>query len=174
MSKYLLLIIFILISFSKSKLTLYSSIITSESTSTSNSSNTSLHFGKLLEDFFYGIANNDSSLCVATIKQNENYFHEIITGLLNTNDTFEEKLKNYGFKMVKIRGFIKNCQLSFLFKLYFDMTNGPRIANIGRILVNNSTYISSALDGILDKKSGNTFFKALGNVTKFIFNITVR
>ena len=171
MSKYFIILILTLISFSFLNTNIDSYILISES----NNTNITLNFSNYLIDLFSGIADNSSnSSCVSTIETNRDEFESIFCGIIEkaSEYTFERLLKVYGYRLIKVHEFLKNCQLSFLFNIYFQITNANKIEKLGYLISNQSIPISNELISVKDGEE--KFFKALGKIAKIIFNIKIR
>ena len=171
MSKFFIIIILTLILFSFQQINTDSPILTSES----NITNITINFSNYLIELFSGIADNSSnSSCVGTIKTNRDKFDDIIEGILsNINEyTFEKLLRVYGFRLIKIHEFLKNCQLAFLVKIYMGITNAKKIEKLGYLISNESNYISEELTSVVGGEEN--FFKALGKIIKISFDIKIR
>ena len=126
-------------------------------------------YASYLIKFFSGMADNDTnSLCIQTVKQNREEINEIIDGMLSMLGKFEDLVRIYGFKLIKIPGLIKNCQFANLFKVYFHLTNETMLREIGKGTVNCSLNITNAI------KEYGDFFKSFGYVSKVLFDLKIR
>ena len=166
MSKILLLIISsILFSFSSS-----------HNISDSNNTNNQLTvlddkggYASYINRFFSGIADNvENSTCIKSIEDNRSELNELIEGMLGMLGKFEELLRKYGLKLIKIPGLIKNCQFANLFKVYFTLSNKEQIELIGQRTVNcsaNITYVMNKDDDAI---------KIIGYIIKILFDLKIR
>ena len=169
MSKILLLIISsILFSFSSS-----------HNISDSNNTNNQLTvlddkggYASYINRFFSGIADNvENSTCIKSIEDNRSDLNELIEGMLGMLGMlgkFEELLRKYGLKLIKIPGLIKNCQFANLFKVYFTLSNKEQIELIGQRTVNcsaNITYVMNKDDDAI---------KIIGYIIKILFDLKIR
>ena len=166
MSKILLLIISsILFSFSSS-----------HNISDSNNTNNQLTvlddkggYASYINRFFSGIADNvENSTCIKSIEDNRSELNELIEGMLGMLGKFEELLRKYGLKLIKIPGLIKNCQFANLFKVYFTLNNKEQIELIGQRTVNcsaNITYVMNKDDDAI---------KIIGYIIKILFDLKIR
>ena len=166
MSKILLLIISsILFSFSSS-----------HNISDSNNTNNQLTvlddkggYASYISRFFSGIADNvENSTCIKSIEDNRSELNELIEGMLGMLGKFEELLRKYGLKLIKIPGLIKNCQFANLFKVYFTLNNKEQIELIGQRTVNcsaNITYVMNKDDDAI---------KIIGYIIKILFDLKIR
>ena len=166
MSKILLLIISsILFSFSSS-----------HNISDSNNTNNQLtvldykgDYASYINRFFSGIADNvENSTCIKSIEDNRSELNELIEGMLGMLGKFEELLRKYGLKLIKIPGLIKNCQFANLFKVYFTLSNKEQIELIGQRTVNcsaNITYVMNKDDDAI---------KIIGYIIKILFDLKIR
>ena len=166
MSKILLLIISsILFSFSSS-----------HNISDSNNTNNQLtvlddkgDYASYINRFFSGIADNvENSTCIKSIEDNRSELNELIEGMLGMLGKFEELLRKYGLKLIKIPGLIKNCQFANLFKVYFTLNNKEQIELIGQRTVNcsaNITYVMNKDDDAI---------KIIGYIIKILFDLKIR
>ena len=171
MSKYYIIIALTLISLSFIKTNIDSPILTSES----NNTNFTINFSSIIIDLFSGIAvNSSNSTCVGTIKTNRDEFDSIFGGIFEnaTEYTFEKIIKVYGYRLIKIHEFLKNCQMAFLFNIYFQITNAKKIEQLGYLISNQSQPIFNELVDVYNEKE--KFFKALGKIAKILFNIKIR
>ena len=166
MSKILLLIISsILFSFSSS-----------HNISDSNNTNNQLTvlddkggYASYINRFFSGIADNvENSTCIKSIEDNRSELNELIEGMLGMLGKFEELLRKYGLKLIKIPGLIKNCQFANFFKVYFTLNNKEQIELIGQRTVNcsaNITYVMNKDDDAI---------KIIGYIIKILFDLKIR
>ena len=166
MSKILLLIISsILFSFSSS-----------HNISDSNNTNNLLtvlddkgDYASYINRFFSGIADNvENSTCIKSIEDNRSELNELIEGMLGMLGKFEELLRKYGLKLIKIPGLIKNCQFANFFKVYFALNNKEQIELIGQRTVNcsaNITYVMNKDDDAI---------KIIGYIIKILFDLKIR
>ena len=166
MSKILLLIISsILFSFSSS-----------HNISDSNNTNNLLtvlddkgDYASYINRFFSGIADNvENSTCIKSIEDNRSELNELIEGMLGMLGKFEELLRKYGLKLIKIPGLIKNCQFANFFKVYFVLNNKELIELIGQRTVNcsaNITYVMNKDDDAI---------KIIGYIIKILFDLKIR
>ena len=166
MSKILLLIISsILFSFSSS-----------HNISDSNNTNNQLTvlddkggYASYISRFFSGIADNvENSTCIKSIEDNRSELNELIEGMLGMLGKFEELLRKYGLKLIKIPGLIKNCQFANFFKVYFALNNKEQIELIGQRTVNcsaNITYVMNKDDDAI---------KIIGYIIKILFDLKIR
>ena len=166
MSKILLLIISsILFSFSSS-----------HNINDSNNTNNQLTvlddkggYASYINRFFSGIADNvENSTCIKSIEDNRSELNELIEGMLGMLGKFEELLRKYGLKLIKIPGLIKNCQFANFFKVYFTLNNKEQIELIGQRTVNcsaNITYVMNKDDDAI---------KIIGYIIKILFDLKIR
>ena len=165
MPKYSILIFFILFSFSYVKENINPNIL-------SPLSDEAEDYTSYLIEFFSGMVGNvTNSRCIKNLENQRDKYTELISEIMNLEGDlkFDDFTRIYGFRIIKMPGFLKDCQLAFLFRMYFMLTNIDKIKYIGYKIVNNSLEI---VDSINSAKDGNsTFFKALGSIIRLSFDL---
>ena len=167
MSKYTILIFFILFSFSYVK----------ENINTNTNINNPLSeeaedFTSYLIEFLSGLTVNETkSRCIKNLQNQREKYTELISNMLNLggNVSFHNFTSIYGFQIIKMPGFLKDCQLAFLFKIYFMLTDMDKIRYIGNRVVNNTLEI---YDSINKARNGTeTFFNFISFIIEIYFII---
>ena len=128
-------------------------------------------YSDILKNFFTGLFNNNSdSACVQTVVKNRDKFDEVIDNMIDFQGDFQDLLKKYGFQLIKIKGFLKNCQMAFLFQIYFQLVNATKLKKVGDRIINQSKKI----ENILNNQPEDNLVNKLGSLTKLVFNLTFR
>jgi hypothetical protein len=167
MSKYTILIFFILFSFSYVKENI------NPNTNINNPlSDEAEDITSYLIEFFSGMMGNvTNSRCIKNLQNQREKYTELISDILNLggNVTFHNFTSIYGFKIIKMPGFLKDCQLAFLFKMYFMLTDTDKIKYIGNRVVNNTLEIYDSINKV--RNGTESFFKCLGTIIRLSFDL---
>ena len=167
MSKYTILIFFILFSLSYVK-----ENINPHTNINNPLSDEAADFTSYLIEFFSGLVGNSTySRCIKNLQNQREKYTELIGEILNLGGEvkFDNFTRIYGFKIIKMPGFLKDCQLAFLFKMYFMLTDYDKIKYIGNRVVNNSLEIADSINSVIN--GNETFFKSLGTIIRLSFDL---
>ena len=165
MSKYIILIIFISFSFTFTKDNTNSNILKAFSDEAEDVTS-------YLIEFFYGLVGNvTNSKCIANLQKQRQEFNHLINEIMGLQGDlhFDKFVSDYGFKIIKMPGFIKDCKLAFLFRMYFMFRDEKKIQEVGQAIVNNSKEIYDSINGVVE--NGESIFKAIGTILRISFGL---
>ena len=153
------------------------STILSDSADSADSDNIIDTVYDFLIGIFKGMSNSDMAKCAGVLENQKKIlkeYIEIIVEKFKSGEKFDEILKEYGIKIITIKGLAENCELFKAIITYDKISTVDGLTQISEKMENDSKVISEIIKKLLNFVDKDDKIVVLGKLLSIILDFNVK